>query len=267
MDERKIRSLLNGLCSQGSQEAWEQFLQEYTQTILQVIHFSERDPDHISDCFVFVCEQLSRNAFRRLRKFRPDGAATFSTWLHAVVRYLYLDWRRKEFGRHRIFRSVAKLSAFDQTVFQLIYEHGTSPEQSFPHLSQLFPDATKERFIQSIERIQQILTPRQQWLLSVRSVNTSSVGTGQDHEEVALVDHIPDSQSDPASLVAKQEELNALSTALSGLAKRDRLLIRLRFEQELTLEQIARLMKFGDAQSADRRIQHVLEQLREKLER
>jgi RNA polymerase sigma factor (sigma-70 family) len=265
MDERQIRSLLQGLGSQRPQEAWERFLKEYSSTIFQIIRFSERNPDHISDCFVFVCEQLSRNRFRRLRQFRLDGPATFSTWLHAVVRRLYLDWRRKEFGRYRIFQSVAKLSGFDQAVFQLVYEQGTSPEQSLLHLSQLFPDTTNERFMRSLERIQRMLTPRQRWLLSMRSANTSAVGAKQDEEEVSLVDQVPDSLPDPASLAAKQEELNALSRVLSGLAKRDRLLIRLRFEQEFTLEQVARLMKFGDAQSADRQIRRVLEQLRQKL--
>ena len=181
------------------------------------------------------------------------------------MRRLCLDWRRREFGRYRIFQSVAKLSGFDQAVFQFLYEQGASPEESLLHLAPLFPGITKERFMQSIERIQHVLTPRQRWLLSIRHAKTSAAATGQDQEEVSLVEQIPDSLPDPGSLAARQEELAALSKALSGLAERDRLLIRLRFEQELTLEQVARLMKFSDAQSADRRIQNVLQQLRQKM--
>jgi RNA polymerase sigma factor (sigma-70 family) len=265
MDQRQIHDLLRGLHSRRPQEAWDQFLQEYSRPILQVIHFHERDPDHVSDCFVFVCEQLTRSRFRRLRQFRLDGPATFSTWLRAVVHHLYFDWRRREFGRNRVFQSVNKLSGFDQAVFQLVYENGSSPEASLLHLIPLFPGTTKERFIQSLERIQQVLTPRQRWLLSVRSESTSAEMNGQDERLVPLVEQLPDSLPDPEVLAAQQEEQNSLLRALSFLTERDRLLIRLRFEQELTLEQIAQLMRLGDPQSADRYVRHVLEQLRRKM--
>ena len=265
MDQRQIYGLLRGLRSQEPREAWAQFLQEYSGPILQVIHFYQRDPDHVSDCFVFVCEQLSRNRFRRLCQFRPDGPATFSTWLRAVVRRLYFDWRRKQFGRHRVFQSVSKLSEFDQAVFQLLYGQRTSAEASLLHLTALFPGTTKGRFIQSIERIQGVLTPRQHWLLSVRSAGTSAAKTGQDDDGVSLVEQLPDSLPDPEALAAWREERNALLRALSFLTERDRLLIRLRFEQELSLEQVARLMRLGGPQSADRYVRQVLEQLRRNM--
>ncbi len=267
MDQRQIHGLQQGLRSRRPQEAWDQFLQEYSGLILQVIHFQERDPDHVSDCFVFVCEQLTRNRFRRLCQFRTDGLATFSTWLRAVVRRLCIDWRRSEFGRYRIFRSVAKLSGFDQAVFRLFYEHGASPEESLMYLAPLFPGATKERLVQSVERIHQTLTPRQHWLLSVRSVNRSAVRAGQAEEEVSLAEQVSDLLPDPEVSAARQEERNALSRALSCLNERDRLVIRLRFEQDLTLEQVARVMKLGDPQTADRYVRHVLEQLRQRMPR
>ena len=265
MDQSETYSLLRGLRSRRPQEAWEQFLQEYSGPILQVIHFHERDPDHVSDCFVFVCEQLIRNRFRRLCKFRTDGPATFPTWLRAVVRHLCIDWRRKEFGRYRIFQSVAKLSGFDQAVFRLLHEERASPEQSFLYLAPLFPGTTKERFIRSVERIQRVLTSRQRWLLSVRSTSTSPARAGQVEDELSLGQQIPASLPDPEVLAAWQEQRDALLRALSRLNERDRLLIRLRFEQDLTLEQVARIMKLGDPQSADRYARHVLEQLRQMM--
>ena len=265
--DRQIHVLLRGLRSRRPQEAWEQFLQEYSGPILQVIHFQERDPDHVSDCFVFVCEQLTRNRFRRLCQFRTDSPAIFPTWLRAVVRHLCIDWRRSQFGRHRIFQSIAKLSGFDQAVFHLLYEQGVSPEESFIHLTPIFPGLTKKRFIESIERIQDVLTARQRWLLSVRSTNTSAVKARQSGEEFTLTEQISDGLPDPEVLAARTEERNALLRALSCLNERDRLLIRLRFEQDLTLEQVARVMKLDDPQSADRYVRHVLEQLRQCITR
>jgi DNA-directed RNA polymerase specialized sigma24 family protein len=43
------------------------------------------------------------------------------------------------------------------------------------------------------------------------------------------------------------------------------LLLRLRFDQDLTLEQIARLTGMESAQSVDRRIRRVLEELRQRM--
>jgi hypothetical protein len=42
--------------------------------------------------------------------------------------------------------------------------------------------------------------------------------------------------------------------------------VRLRFERDLTLAQVARLTGLKDAQTADRRLREVLEDLRERLD-
>ena len=54
--------------------------------IFQVGRYFEKDLDRASDCFQFVCEKLSEDRFRRLLRFKPQGTASFSTWLRAVVR-------------------------------------------------------------------------------------------------------------------------------------------------------------------------------------
>lgn len=61
------------------------------------------------------------------------------------------------------------------------------------------------------------------------------------------------------------ERRGALDRALDRLSKRERLLVRLRFEQELTLEQIAKLLDLGNAQRADRQIKEILARLREEM--
>ena len=62
-----------------------------------------------------------------------------------------------------------------------------------------------------------------------------------------------------------KERQTALARALERLSKRERLLVRLRFEQELTLEQIAKLLDMGNAQRADRQIKEILTRLREEV--
>ena len=83
-----------------SQRAWSEFLHAYAHVIARVVSYCEREEEDRADAFVFLCEQLHQDNCRRLRKFDPQGPASFTTWLHAVARNLCRDWRRKQFGRH-----------------------------------------------------------------------------------------------------------------------------------------------------------------------
>jgi RNA polymerase sigma factor (sigma-70 family) len=265
MDDRQAAALLCRFQSSRAQEAWVEFLQLYAPLIFQVVRLSEQDSDAAADCFLFVCEHLSRKRFRRLRRFRPSGPASFATWLRAVVRRLYLDWHRKEFGRQRIFQSLQSLSALEQGIFRCVYEQGASLEEAFMQLRGRYPGLTREQIAASWERIQQSLTPRQRFLVGVRRPKVEPLVTAEAAAEGGLERRLADSGPDPESLAALEEQRTALTRALSRLPAPDRLLIRLRFEHELTLEEVGRITKSGDAQSVDRRIRGILERLRKEM--
>lgn len=265
MSEAPIDRILQQLRLREPEEAWAEFLQEYSTLIFSIVRHLERDIDRASDCFQFVCERLSADGFRRLRRFKPQGPATFSTWLRAVVRNLCLDWRRKEFGRRRVFRSIARLSSFDQEVFRYVYERGDSIDDTFVLLQSRFSDVTPERLAESRERIDQELTVKQRWLLGARIAQGAlGAATTLEEPEAAPLE-ISDPRPDPETQTLFSERRAALDRALEQLSKRERLLVRLRFEQELTLEQIAKLLDLGNAQRADRQIKEILARLRVEL--
>src|SRR5262249_48301488 len=91
-DLSKIAQLLEQLRSPNAQAGWEQFLLQYSGVLYQVLHAFTRDDDEAADCFVYSCEQLAKNGFRRLRRFKLDGTASFATWLRVVTRNLWYDW-------------------------------------------------------------------------------------------------------------------------------------------------------------------------------
>jgi len=265
MAEQSPDCVLQKLRSGDPHEAWAEFLEEYSGLVFQVGRHFERDLDRASDCFQFVCEKLSEDHFRRLLRFKPLGPASFSTWLRVVVRNLCLDWQRQEYGRHRPFRSISRLSSFDQEVFKHVYERGVSAAETLPLLQSKFPDVVPERIAESRDRIEQQLTADQRWRLGIRSARrTQSVGTTVQEGEAAPVE-IADPRPDPEALAIIGERRGTLRRALARLSKSERLLVRLRFEQELTLEQIARLLNLGNAQRADRQIKIILTRLREEL--
>lgn len=265
MSDSEVERIIERLGSREPQEAWTQFLEAYSPIILQVVQLFERDPDHRADCFLFVCEQLSQEQFRRLRRFRPAGRASFNTWLRVVVRNLCLDWHRKEFGRHRVFQAIASLSALDQDVFHSVYVQGFSKEDCFVDLLPRYPRLERAQVETSLDRIQQTLTPRQLWLLSTRSPRIESLDGQRGEDQVAPRQDAPDPGPGPEALFARKEQQAALERALARLSKPELLLIRLRYDQGLTLNEVAALMGLKDAQTADRRIRDVLEKLRKEL--
>ena len=265
MPEDTIEDLLNDLNSPNSQQAWNQFLSDYSQHIYQVIRHFESDLDNAADCFQFVCEQLFENGSKRLRKFKGEGTATFTTWLRAVVRNLCVDWHRKQFGRQRQFRSITRLSAFDREVYRIVYEQATSPNECLAILSNQFPNTTAKLIDDSRTRIEELLTPNQRWILSQRSTGNGNKHTTHEEQE-HLFNALPADQPDPEELVIEKERKERLRRALSDLTPNESLLIRLRFQEGVTLNQVSKLLELGNAQRADRQINEILMRLRKAMD-
>jgi RNA polymerase sigma factor (sigma-70 family) len=266
-ERNRVSEILRALNSKVPEQAWATFLECYARPIFQVVRLFETDEDDVGSCFLFVCEELSRHGFRRLRRFKLSGAASFVTWLHIVVRRLCLDWHRKEFGRSRVFESIARLSGPDQAVFGIVFERRIPVQAALLPLSGRFPNLTQEELETSCDRIRQALGPRQLWLLATRQPQIEAVDTIIADENTSPYAQIRDPAPDPETLAAQRQQRARLARALAGLSAPDRLLIRLRFEQELTLQQVARLMGFPDPQTADRRLKQILARLRKNIGR
>ena len=84
-----------------------------------------------------------------------------------------------------------------------------------------------------------------------------------DHVDTAFL--AASSHGAPDEVLARSERGRALSQAVEGLQPRDRLLLRLRFAEDLPAREIARLMGFPTLFHVYRRLNKVLEGLREAL--
>jgi RNA polymerase sigma factor (sigma-70 family) len=265
MDHPPIDDVLRRLRSRSPGEAWAVFLERYSPLLLDVVRLFERREDDAADCYLFICEQLSRRRFARLLCFRPGGPARFSTWLCAVTRNLCLDWHRKEMGRHRVFASIARLSPLEQQLFQCLFVEPLTLEEAFLKLRSAFPRLTLAEMRDSADRVERALTSRQRWLLGVRRTRTGLA-------QAVPLDGAEDRmlwpaarEPDPETRFALQEARAALAAALAKLPPRQRLLVRLRFGRELTFEEIARLLRLDSPQHADRQIRQAVEALRKAM--
>lgn len=263
MDSGAISELLLGLSGPSAGDFWTKFLEQFSPVLRQVIVISVHDAEAQADCFVFVCEKFAANGFRRLRKFRCGGKASFVTWLRVVTRNLCLDWARKNLGRKQPFSWTKHLSSIDQQVFHWIYERGCTVQQAFLRLVPVVAGITEMDVERSAATLGSRLSARERWLLGSRSPQIDSLDESDTRGKELFA--IPDLAPNPERLAINHENRLALAAAISKLSTNDQVLLRLRFDRDLTLQDIARTARLKDAQSADRKIRALLESVRKGM--
>ena len=253
MPADSIRELLAGLASEHPESSWDRFLRDYSPHILHVAHRYENDASSVTDCYLFVCEKLSDNDFSRLLKFKPVGPAKFSTWLTAVVANLCIDWRRKRYGRRRAVRVVQQLPDLEQDVFHCLYESGMTRTECMHALRHRYGGITDRDIAKINSRIHSLLSSKQRWQLAARK--GEEISLSETNPEVQPGNEPTDPGPEVASLVQSEQDRERLAEAMAQLSPDERLILRLRYEQDLTLEEVARLMNFGDPYRARRQIE------------
>jgi RNA polymerase sigma factor (sigma-70 family) len=246
-----VEALLQRLRSGDASAAWRSFLAQYGALLLSVISVHAHDDDSRNDLFLHVCEALCEDRFARLNKFDARGRARFTTWLRVVATNLCIDWIRTQKGRIRPFASIAKLPALERALFHLRFDRQLERPACFAALRIDFPDLGEERFLTALRNVERELSAEQRWRASLR---------GRTHIPLEQASEVP-TNDDAEATAADQEAAQRLTLALGELDPRDRLLLAYRFEQDLTFDQIARLMDLGDAFRARRHVQAALDRL------
>lgn len=258
-----IVALLRRLRSPDAQAPWEDFLFEFSPILFQTTSAFVRDEDEAADCFVYVCEQFARDHFRRLLQFKPEGPASFTTWLRVVARNLSFDWHRKKYGRIRPFKSVQSLSPLELEAYRLLHERGLSREETLQQLLAVWPQVTMEKLSEIESRIADSLSSRQRWILSTRR-QRECTATATDYEERTIDEAFPaiDTGPTPETLAVDHQQRARLSRCVGLLPPIEQLIVRLRFDDELSLKEIGQLTGLGDPLRVHRRLGSILETLR-----
>lgn len=265
MSNESITDLLERLSSGGVDAAWSEFLARYSPLIMHVVRRHGLDDDRARECFNHVCASLSDDGFRRLLSFRANGPARFKTWLIAVVSNLCVDQRRKEQGRSRPPQNVSRLPELDQQVYRCIYERRMSRVQCLQTLMPRFPELTGATVSEINARLFALLTPQQRWQLSVRTPAQNPLTRGETSEDDGPAWRVAEPGPGPDELTSESQQQRQLQDALSKLPAEQRLLLRLRYEQDLTLAEVARLTGQPDLFRANRKIQVALDALAELM--
>ena len=263
MGDRAIAVLLEDLHSLNACDAWVEFLESYGPVLYQTARAYTSDKDAAVDCYVHICEQLAHNRFRRLLKFNPKGRASFATWLRVVARNLCFDWHRGQSGRHRPFKSLEDLSPLELEIYHWRFARGASQHETLQQLAPLFPGVGLDELSAVEDRLQNSLTSRQRWILSTRrqSEISTPVAVAGEEGELGVLD-IADPQPNQETQLVTQQQREQLQKSLAALPADERLVLQLRFEHDLSLEEVARLCGLGDGQRVHRKLTAVLKKLR-----
>jgi RNA polymerase sigma factor (sigma-70 family) len=265
VSDHGIVLLLEALQSPSSRDAWEEFLDSYSGVLYQIARACTSNDDAAADCYLHICEQLAQSRFRRLLKFKPDGTASFTTWLRVVARNLCFDWHRSQSGRPRPFKSLQRLSGLELEVYNWRFVKGSTQEETLQQLESVYPGVSLSEISSIEERLQGSLTSRQQWILGARresKLTPVAVESGDGEDRVV---DVADPRPNQETQLADQQQQALLQKSFSDLPAQERLLLQLRFEQELSLHEIARLCGLQDAQQVHRRLAAILKKLRRAM--
>jgi RNA polymerase sigma factor (sigma-70 family) len=246
-----------------ARDGWSFFVHQYSGLLLHTIREFESDYDEVLDRYLYICQKLTERNFQRFTRFTHGGQKEFAAWLRAVARNLCIDHAREQKGRRRLPRGIARLPELDQEVFQAVYWQGHSATDAFEVLRSVRPELEFPRVLDSLKRIEGSVRP---WKLAQLAHSSRQQLSGAGHgisEEV--VARVPDGRPNPEADALTHEKFRALEEAVSELPPSDRLLLRLRFEMGLNLEQTATASGMADHRQAHDRLAQILEKLRERL--
>lgn len=229
--------------------AWDKFVARYRRLIFATIRHYTRDHDDGMDLFAHVCEKLRADGMRRLRvrAAEPAPRAQFSTWLVTVVRHLVVDWFRHRDGRLRLSSLTDNLPILQRRIFELVFLERRSHLETY-----------------------ELLNTRDAAGLTFREFNAQlretyrRVGDGREHLLRELgpgppLDLIADDPSHPTEEAERHERLQQ---ALTALPPQDRLAVELYLLDELSAEQVARVLRLPNAKAVYNRVYRALADLR-----
>jgi RNA polymerase sigma factor (sigma-70 family) len=246
--------------------AWQPFLERYAGFILAELGRLGFAREPALDGFVYVCEKLAEDGFRRLRAVRHLGrGGELVPWLRTVVRNLASNWIDARDGRKRLLKSVAALPAHCQRVFQLYFWRGLKPSEVLEVLRRGDAQASTATVYDCLEALFSRLSENRIWHLVsglARSRGALSLdapaGEGERVFEPAAAD------PDPESALLQRESADRLHRALARLPARERLLLQLRYEDALPVAEIGEVMGMG-ARECERRLAEARGALRAEL--
>jgi RNA polymerase sigma factor (sigma-70 family) len=210
------------------------------------------DGDEAEEFASWVHLKLLENDCAVFRKFRGESA--MATYLTVVLAMLFRDYRVEHWGRWRPSAVARRMGKLAVRLEYLVYCQEFRLEQAGEVLrSAGGPDLTDRELAQMLAQIPPRGQPRPVLVDEAALAGTAAAGGADEPLERAEADD------------ERRQARHALFEAMERLDPEDRLLVRLRFWEEMSVADIARSLNLAQ-KPLYRRIERALGQLRRELE-
>jgi len=193
---------------------------------------------------------IERN-YEPLREFK--GRSTLRTYLTVVVTHLFLDYRNRLWGKWRPSAEAMRIGPVAILFEKLVVRDGWSVAQAMEQLTTNHRVAPEE--LRRLDRLKVAERPASRETVSEREA-----------ELVPSRDAAPDDNIVRAEQDFRARRIQAaLDRARQALPAEDRLILRMRFDDSMSVAEIARALR-RDQKRLYRTIEHLFVTLRERLE-
>jgi RNA polymerase sigma factor (sigma-70 family) len=207
---------------------------------------SDEDRDELE---AYVRLRLVENDYSILRRF--EGRSSLRTYLTVVVQRLFIDFGNRAWGKWRPSAAARHLGPLAEALESLLYRRGLSFDEAASVL--LGDPAWGKLTRRQLADVAQQLVPR----TSRRAVSTPEPRPDE-------LDRAPDPEQAAVQRAMAANVARALGAAFRRQQARDRLILRLRFVEGLSVAEIARTLSVP-AKPLYNRIETLLERLRKDL--
>jgi RNA polymerase sigma factor for flagellar operon FliA len=209
------------------------------------------DPEDADDFRSAAHMKLIENEYAILRSYQ--GRSSLSTYLSVVIQHWALDYRIHEWGKWHTSAEAKRLGAVAVELEQFVHRDGRSIEEAFPFLAVKHPGVTLDAL-----RLLAAQLPR-------RAPRRHDVPV-EDAETVAVQG--PHAIEDQALAGERRRTAEVVGRLMrDAIAKRpddERLILQLRFEEGLTVAQIARALQ-RDQKLLYRQLGHCMREIRAEI--
>ncbi|HUF25539.1 MAG TPA: sigma-70 family RNA polymerase sigma factor [Gemmatimonadaceae bacterium] len=238
-----------------AESAWDLFIDRYRRLIIATIRRTLDEHDDVADVFAQVCQALSGDDLRLLRRFteRGDSGAKFSTWLVVVVRNQTIDWIRRRSGRPRV-TAPESLSPIQREIFQHVFADRRSHAEAYELMEGGAAAGMSYRlFLRELA-------------LTYRLVDsTGPRGVLRYLQPPPRLE--PEAELHAQDALQVSEARARLEEVLESLPDDTRLAVHLFVVDELPAERVARTVGWPGAKDVYNRVYRALDKLRRALER
>lgn len=252
--------------SQGSIDAWQEFLTRYAGLVYSVArrYLPAEDEDDIRSVYVDVLKYLYDGD---LQKYR--GRPALSTWLFVYTERKAVDFWRAKCGRYREPKGLQYLNEFDREVLRLFFVERMSIDVVVHTLNWNGNKVGAQDIVASVQKIESALDNRylkrldREYLAKKNGADTARLLEYVVHSRIEYEKQVSDSLPDRLVLEREaQETVERVRALRSILPKKERQIIDLRFDQGLNARQISEKLDLGGQRKVYASIDRIIQKLR-----